>query len=478
MPGSLVYDSASRAVREVGTLAVIGTLLGAFILLQGAAALLLLTALCLVAGAGYVAYVYPTVTVAAWGILNIFLYELTGLRSYGKIGGGIDLDYSDPVLAGIAVALGAAFAFNDDRARSVLIGMCAFWTLLAGWLFFEIFRSVPEYGIVSSLGEYRRFFRPLLVLPYVIIFFRTRDEQWRLFKVLTAVCLLLIPTALLKGGLLFEFGFAAYSKWLFHKATLTLVWGGVALYLTHRYRLWNGRRAPLVGLLLFTFGLIIICGHRSVWLACGVVIAALLLMGELPWHKTLKLGAGLVAAGVLVSFVYPSSLLSFLGERMTAFTSFQDDPTANWRFHIWQDALRRSTDYLLVGKGLGSYFETTGPDGRIVTTALHNQYIQLVYQVGLIGFLLYLGVVVQALRHLGPTWRSARDPRDATIVAMALVVMAGSAAYYIAYVFDEFTWLFIGLGLAVARTAAERRAQENPAPPARDRAAFEQLPAS
>ncbi len=121
------------------------------------------------------------------------------------------------------------------------------------------------------------------------------------------------------------------------------------------------------------------------------------------------------------------------------------------------DAIKQSSAHLLEGKGLGNYFMMRAPNGLIVTKMLHNQYVQLLYQVGLIGLLLYLGFVIQMFVRLKRTYKETSDPFYKMTCLLALVIILGSAAYYIAYDFEPFTWMFVGLGLAVSVNHSEQK---------------------
>jgi O-antigen ligase len=97
------------------------------------------------------------------------------------------------------------------------------------------------------------------------------------------------------------------------------------------------------------------------------------------------------------------------------------------------------------------------PNGLIVTKMLHNQYIQLLYQVGLIGLILYLAFITQMYVRMKRAYRETADPFYKMTALLGIVVMLGASAYYIAYDFEPFTWLFVGLALAVAQSHEEEK---------------------
>lgn len=445
-----VSTSSTPEARAVLLALLTGTVVCVLIVLGGSGALGLLLVGALLGVAGTIAYRYPPLTVAGWVLLSLHLPQLLRTTSLGPLSGGIDLRLADPVLAGIALALTIKLLMGDLRTARTLLYHGFFWTLLVAWLFFQLAVSIPQYGFVRPLGEFRTYFSGLLVLPYVVIFFRTRHQQQHLFRLLLGLAFLLIPIALI-GGARLQFQFGLYLRWLNSYATLALLWGALGLYLLYRSGFWRGRTLTVVVMQLAALGLVVLCAHRSVWLAAAVCLVGLLLLRQLAVTDVLKLGALLVVSSLVLTPLYlGDTLTGFLSERLTAFTNAEADATASWRLHIWRDALEQSQAFLLQGKGLGSYFQTQGPHGATVQTALHNQYIQLLYQTGLIGLVLYTGFIAQTTLLL---WRARRriatDSFPYLIITMALLVLAGVSAYYFAYIFDVFTWVVVGLGLAV-----------------------------
>ena len=367
--------------------------------------------------------------------------------------GSVDLRLSDPVLVGVAGALVTKLVVGDQRTRSVLFKEYVFWLIFVGWLLFQVLRSLPEFGVVRALGEFRYTFQHILILPYVIVFFRTREQQRRLLLVLLGLSLLLIVVALFKGGVIHRFTFSPTTRWLSSFGSLALVWGALALYLMHRHRLRHWSPALYASLLLATIGITVICNHRSVWLAAGVAILALTLLGQLSFATKLRLGGGLLLVLLSVGLVYNDvDMVAFFQDRFKAFTSFEDDSTARWRYQIWSDALRQSSAHPWEGKGLGNYFEMRDGRGHLVTVSLHNQYVQLIYQVGVMGLLFYAGLVVQVFRRLRRMRAEATHRQDHLLALLALAVLAGATAYYLTYGFDYVTWLYVGLGLAAAQS--------------------------
>ena len=428
---------------------------------------ILLNGMVLAAGLLVVSYRFPAVMVLLWGLSTQIMAEAI-IWDYSKyiepslnIGGGIDMLYGDPVLFGMLGAMTLKLFTSDDRARSTYFSELSLWSVFMLWMIFELVRSITMFGLVSPLGEFRTYFREILVVPYIAIFARTREQQWRMFKVLMWITLIMIPIGLFRGAYVHKFRFAAYAKWLYQHGSLGLVWGTVGLYLMHRFGFWRHGNIRFALLIAVSMGLTVIASHRSVWLASMVAMVVLFLMGHLRLGNMIKMGMVLLAAALIINFAYSEiDLVAFIEKRLVALTNPTKDQTANWRYLIWLDAIEQSKSHWLEGKGLGNYFMMRAPNGLIVTKMLHNQYIQLLYQVGLVGLLLYLAFVLQVFLRMRRVYRETFDPFYKMISLLGIVVLLGASAYYVAYDFEPFTWLFVGLGIAVSLSHREQAEQD------------------
>jgi len=71
---------------------------------------------------------------------------------------------------------------------------------------------------------------------------------------------------------------------------------------------------------------------------------------------------------------------------------------------------------------------------------------------GVIGFLLYLGFILQIFQRFHRALHKGLSSRQHAMILAAFVILASSSAYYVAYVFEYFTWLYVGVGIAVSKT--------------------------
>ncbi len=464
MPSHLENIGSKRSPVELVALGIGALLFVAIIVFGGEKILLLLNGLGAALILFIIAYRYPSLMVGLWAISTQVMVEMI-IWDYSKyiepslnIGGGIDMLYGDPILFSMLAAMMAKVFIGDPRAKRALFKEMSIWSIFMLWMIFELARSATMFGIVSPLGEFRTYFREILIIPYIVIFAATRAEQWKMFKVLLWVTLIMIPIGFFRGGYVHKFRFAAYAKWLYQHGSLGLVCGTIGLYLMQRFGFWKKGNFWFGLLIASSMGLTVIASHRSVWLASMVALFALFLMGHLRLGNLMKMGMVMLTAVLIINFVYDEiNIVEFVEERLVALTDPTEDETANWRYLIWMDAIKQSSAHLLEGKGLGNYFMMRAPNGLIVTKMLHNQYVQLLYQVGIIGLVLYLAFVIQMYVRLKRTYKESGDPFYKMVSLLAMVIILGSSAYYIAYDFDPFTWMFVGLGMAVCLNHSEQK---------------------
>ena len=453
-----------RSPTEIILVVAGGIALFAMLLFGGELGLLALNGLFGAAILVLVAYRLPSVMVFLWMFSTQIMVEMI-VWDYDKyyepslsIGGGIDMLYGDPILFAIIAAMAIKLFVGDQRAKETLTKEISIWSIFMLWMVFELVRSFAMFGAVNALGEFRTYFREILIIPYVVIFFRTRKDQWKVFQVLLWSMLFLILVGFFRGGYVHRFRFEAYAKWLYQHGSLGLLWGTLALYLMHKFGYWRRSNVLFLILIFSSLGLTVIASHRSVWLAAFISIGMLIVMGYFKFSNIVKMGAVMFIAALVINFTYSEiDLVGFVQERLVALTSPTDDETANWRFLVWQDALEQSKAFILEGKGLGNYFTTRLPNGAIVEVMLHNQYIQLIYQVGVIGLVLYLAFLFQMYRRLRTTYKETRDPFYQMITLLNMVIIVAVSAYYVAYEYEPFTWLFVGLGLAVTMSHREQK---------------------
>ncbi len=365
--------------------------------------------------------------------------------------GPLNLRYFDPIVLGIVFAVLLKLLHRDKILLQFLFRDYLLWTLLLGWLTIGIIRSLGTYNIINTLGEFRTYYQYMLLIPYIVVFFQTENDQWRLFKLLIVLSSLFLFSGILRGWMFrgFEIGFGI--RWFTASANLALLNGMIALYFVIKQRLIKINSTVLIVLFAAFFCITIISNIRSVWLATIVAIIVVLLLGQFSVRIQILSIIGILIALVIANYlltIYNIDFLTFIKDRSKPFYDYRSDPTASWRYYVWIEALKRIKESPFFGFGLGRHFQLYFKPGHVITTSPHNLYISITYQLGFVGLFLYLSFLVQIFYRFRKALTKGITNKQFTIVLTGSTILFSSSAYYIAYNFDYFTWLYIGLGIA------------------------------
>ena len=213
-------------------------------------------------------------------------------------------------------------------------------------------------------------------------------------------------------------------------------------------------------------------GSREViWLAAAVSLAVLPAIAILASNSRMALAACLVSIGVVgwmisdrwTSWVVGLAILLSTAMLVLSAWRLADEP----RFAIWRDGASVARAYALTGCGLGSFesalnpFKTSGPMARY--DFAHNDYLQLLTELGVIGLMLMLALLFFAMREV---WRAAREGRgDQRWVAIACIGAIAAVAVHSLADFNLYipanamavAWV-LGLGGGLNRLEGERYA--------------------
>lgn len=104
---------------------------------------------------------------------------------------------------------------------------------------------------------------------------------------------------------------------------------------------------------------------------------------------------------------------------------------ASFRFRavVWRAALQNLREYLWFGSGLGTFEESfarfTPPGSARRWDRAHNDYLQLAWETGLAGFLIFAAAAATFIsRYWLPALRRRRDPMDLFRVAVAVAILS------------------------------------------------------
>lgn len=205
-------------------------------------------------------------------------------------------------------------------------------------------------------------------------------------------------------------------------------------------------------------------------LAAGIATAAMLLTLVLTYSRGgwlgLLLGAAVflcvmdrrfialgLAALPVVFVVMPDSVLS----RFVSISNLADTSTA-YRLNIWRGSLRMLRDHWLggIGFGLPAYAQVYPAYAleAIVAPHAHSLYLELFLELGLGGFLVFLGALGAWVRSVATAIKRGEDRLLCAALLAGLVAFlfqSGTDHSFYNYRVMLFFWCYLGLGAAVAR---------------------------
>lgn len=247
-----------------------------------------------------------------------------------------------------------------------------------------------------------------------------------------------------------------------HEALLLAQWLVLSLVLA------QGSGATRLGRWLapLLLGAVVALQHRSVWIAALVgLVVALAAVRAAQSSRLMQLAAiAISAALVALPLVFAERFSPLTREvSRSAATATAGQGTVYARLHDWRTAFtsyaRGGPRVWLAGEGYGRDANRTtvteSGERRIVQFGLHNHYLTLLINTGLIGLAAFLAV------SLGTAWalyRRCRSREAGWVAPSLLTLLMMQMAYHLPYAADPFQHLL--LGVAVAWVASQRRDAE------------------
>ena len=164
-------------------------------------------------------------------------------------------------------------------------------------------------------------------------------------------------------------------------------------------------------MLVCTFGCLIFTWSRAAWVGVILALGFFLVLKDRRWASLL------VLALFILPFILPDDIIN----RLTSIGNLKDSSTA-YRVSVWIASLRIALDYFITGIGLGSgaferVYHTYALNGAGFALHAHNFYIQLVVEMGVLGLILFLLIIISAYKKI---IASALAPRVFATVSLAM----------------------------------------------------------
>lgn len=329
--------------------------------------------------------------------------------------------------------------------------------------------------VISSLKNYA--FYPLIFFAGYLAFDSQEKRRELLAVAFWSVCLILlfliygimsgkglwtdITPLTTQGSRLLDFNHAFYLS-------LATIVGFTAMVYGRSRRIVTGFAYLLP---LFILG-VAVSLMRHLWLsgmAAAIAFLWLVAKSKLSQTKKLILGFALAGAALLALLMFAANLFPdatysrrvMIGQRdvLVRAASLADsgDTSILWRSRVWQALWNKYENNILFGIGFGQKVFVEMPDylDYVEVRNIHNSFLALLVQIGLLPFLLFVWFIVSWTKKLIKAGNKGNHPYPvALIVVLVFCVTAFNFQPYLeANFFNYIFWLTLGFG---------RRIYENP----------------
>lgn len=369
----------------------------------------------------------------------------------------INKSYDIPVLAFIASSiLSTVFSINPGTS---IFGQYQRQISLITFLYLALVYFLSS-GILQDKNRFKSLFSIAEILAVIV-------------SVYSFIQMLGIdPLGIQQAGL--DRPVSTFGNAVFFGGFLTLIFPFSALNISGK----KNNLLKVIFPLIIIFG-IILSGTRSAYLAAAaeiaVLIAVYLLMNKkslfsdknvLYSPKNIKTifyaAGGVLLVLVLYIFIFPES---FLSRRMLSLFSSSNNP----RLVLWQESFGIFLKYPLTGTGIAMFsyaFEEfyTNKLRLLERTGYfdhpHNNYLYILYSMGIIGLLAYMSILVQALRRCWVNVLGKESSQDKAVFLAFTAFISGYCVYGLTNFDDISILLYFFVFLAALKAADTEKTKE------------------
>jgi O-antigen ligase len=226
----------------------------------------------------------------------------------------------------------------------------------------------------------------------------------------------------------------------------------------------------MFGIFLLILLAILFCGSRGALVGASMVAFA-------AWAKRPNLKAAALMVLVLVPaviYVMPTANM----DRMRSAENYESDTTASHRILLWKAGMRMFPDYPILGVGPSNYAlirmtDYSQDDPHPTPTVQHNTFVEALTELGSLGMLCFLALIVLLLRLNAKTRRllleSGAGAKESYEYCLALgldLALVGflSAGFFHSSLFYPHLWVLLGLSVGLHTACAKKHLAAATAP--------------
>lgn len=217
-------------------------------------------------------------------------------------------------------------------------------------------------------------------------------------------------------------------------------------------------RLALAGLMVVDFAALGLSFSRGAWVAALVAVVAVVL--AYPGDRTKRLVPLVAALVLVVALVFYAVPPEFLAKRIMGVTQDKSALARVYMLRAGADIVRRNP----LGVGIGG-FPAVYPAYRYGTVRAslvqsHTSYLTVAVEMGVLGLLLYLWLILRFFKTMWPTIRRGHNDIALRVQLAASAAVLGILVQAWTYSVELSKQLWFAMGLAVAAYILASRSQE------------------
>ncbi|MDD4578201.1 MAG: O-antigen ligase family protein [Anaerolineaceae bacterium] len=209
----------------------------------------------------------------------------------------------------------------------------------------------------------------------------------------------------------------------------------------------------LVGILVTFIGVFFTVSRSGILLLFGAFGLILIFQPRVKNKVGLVI---LLVVGLIVLSFFSDSIFRIIRDIFPAIQQGTD--TVGLRYNLWKAGWRMWLDHPFNGVGIGQYNQNlrryminmVGPTRGSLSS--HNTYVQVLSETGIVGFTLFMGMLINAFKHLWPSASRSlnenEDLRNAWFIILLIISVGGITITDLA---NKILWMVLGISVVFAK---------------------------
>ncbi len=395
--------------------------------------------------------------------------DAVSIAQYLVIGGLVSITISPP-LANIFIALSLIATLSISTIRNQLLEFFRTKLGYACIAFILVLFSGLIYGIetnnviASSIWGWRKF----LMLPIAAaVFMNATQAKQNLINAFWFACLLLViysfitfmipalsPKHLVTGVVVRNH---ATQGLFFAVAAMIAVANALNGKLPNWLRIIGGLTVPL-----FIANITLVATGRSGYVAIAVMTVTFLFIQFEKTSITKKIlisfAGFLVVSGILLNMQTSKDRIALAKQEFVSEVDQTKETSIGYRLTFWKNTVEMLPKYALLGTGTGGFEkayanQVEGKSGTagVVTGDPHNQYLKILIEHGILGLVVFLGILILLLQ------QPIKNPFKAIGIASLLAIATTSLfnSHFSTFNEGQFIWILAGAMFAAEKVGAK-----------------------